>query len=1063
MAFNLFGFKFGKADSPPEKLQQKEITPNKGMVSFVVPQSDDGSIPIEAAGGFFGQYIDLDGTVRNDWELITRYREMAAHPEIEAAIDDILGEAIVHDENAQPIKVVLDNAEGIGETTKKKIAEEFDHLLKLLKFQEKGYDIFRHWYVDSRLAFHIMIDESKKDEGIQELRYIDPINLQKIKKYIKKPTDTGVEVITGIEEFFVYHKDGFRGNNTQGIKVNPDAIAFLTSGLFDTRNKRIVGYLHKAIKPLNLLKMMEDAIVIYRITRSPERRIFYVDTGNLPSQKAEQYVKDLMNRHRNKLVYDSSTGEVRDDKRHMSMIEDYWLPRKEGGKGTEITTLPGGCLSMDTKVSLLDGRDLSIKDIEIEMKSGKQLWTYSCHPTTGAIVPGLITWAGVTKESTQVMRITLDNGETIICTPDHKFPIYGKGFVCANSLEIDSSLIPLYKKSEIISKFKKSKYEQIFDNETKKWEYTHRLVGKSTKNIFVKDYTYDKNFADTKKDVIHHKDHNKFNNSPENLCYMNWDDHKKYHSDFGFSPESSRMGSSAAREKLNKMKEIDPKAYADWCNRIRDRMKNYWTRISPNLRKSISDSMSIGVKKYFDNLTLEQKFERGRISKINALKGSAITQHKLKNDPEFRKNFCLAKKNGWSKESKEKASVRTKERNLDLWNNPATATIIREKHKNQQKVIFDNFIISKIRDIVKNKTTHEVTINDVVDILNNTPECVSHLVQLNSNKSVPNWNGAFTSTILGRSIQYYGYKNWVDFRKKCSLHNHRITKIEYLPEPMQVGTLTIDDKELIHNYHTFALSCGVFTKNSNLSEIEDVKYFQKKLYKSLNVPITRLESEQKSFSIGKSTEITRDEVKFSKFITRLRTKFSDILYQLLRTQLILKKVISADEWEKIKDSIYFDFLKDSYFSEMKTSEVIEKKMETVTAIQPYIGMYYSKQWVKKNILRLNDEEIAQIDCEIEEERKEQELNMLRDAGMNADGSLPQDGTGMPPMSDTSMGPQQLGPTPTNKSQPPNPQGNESANETPVDMSVLDNPNNKKKKPVQSSLNKEEYKYLRPRL
>lgn len=498
----LFGIKLGKNKKPlsaDDNLKVKR--------SFVLPEMDDDSVTVESVGGFFGQYVDFDHTTRNDADLIYKYREMSMHPECESAIEDIVSEAIVTSDSEAPVKIILDNI-NYSEDVKKKITKEFNNVLNLLNFQTKGYEIFRRWYIDGKLVYHIIVDEKNPSQGILELRYVDPVNIQKVKQYKRELNEKGMRIITGVDEFYVYSKDGFRSGshmniNSSGastaLRISPDAISYVTSGLFDSRNRRTVGYLHQAIKPLNQLRMMEDAVVIYRLSRAPERRIFYIDVGNLPKQKAEQYVRDLMNKYKNRLVYNAETGEVRDEKRILNMMEDFWLPRREGGKGTEITNLPGA---------------------------------------------------------------------------------------------------------------------------------------------------------------------------------------------------------------------------------------------------------------------------------------------------------------------------------------------------------------------------------------------------------------------------------------------------------------------------------------QNLGELDDVKYFMKKLYMSLSVPYSRLETEQKSFSIGKSTEITRDEIKFSKFISRLRNKFSELFYNTLKTQLILKKIIKADDWEKIKDKIFFDYLKDTYFTELKENEVILERANVLNIIQPHIGKYYSEYWVMKNILGMNDAEIDEMKKQIEAENKE---------------------------------------------------------------------------------------------
>ena len=340
MAIKLFGFTISK-----EKETSEEETPKKSL-SFVPPDYDDGSIPIEV-GGYFGAVVDFDGTIKSDLELIRKYRDIALHPEVESAIADICNEAIVYNETLSTVKIDT-TALNQSKSIKDKVEAEFQEVLQLLNFSRRGYEIFRKWYIDSRLYYHIIIDEANKKKGIKELRPIDPTKIRKVRKINKKPLDKtdarGIKVVTSVEEFYVYNES--EPNSTalsmEGLKIQPDSICFVHSGLFDAYHKKIIGYLHKAIKALNQLRMIEDAVVIYRITRAPERRVFYVDVGNLPKQKAEEYVRGLMQRYRNKLMYDPNTGEVQDSRKHLSMLEDFWMPRREGGRGTEIQTLEGG-------------------------------------------------------------------------------------------------------------------------------------------------------------------------------------------------------------------------------------------------------------------------------------------------------------------------------------------------------------------------------------------------------------------------------------------------------------------------------------------------------------------------------------------------------------------------------------------------------------------------------------------------------------------------------------------------------------------------------------------------
>ena len=332
----LFGFKITRSKN--EKATSQD---------FTLPSVDDGSQTVIGGGGHIGHYLDIEGKIKDEADLIRRYREVAIQPECDQAIEDIVNEAIVSDEIEPPVRLNLDRVKTFSIDLKKKIQNEFDEVLRLLEFEEKGHDIFRRWYVDGRMFYHKVIDPQAPKNGIKELRYIDPRKIKKIREIKKKdgkmkmPGDAPDPM--EYKEYYVYNEKGVGGSmNTGGIRIHPDAIAFCPSGLVDQQKNVILSHLHKAIKPVNQLRMIEDSLVIYRISRAPERRIFKIDVGNLPKIKAEQYLKDVMNRYRNKLVYDASTGEIRDDRNYMSMLEDFWLPTREGGRGTDITTLPGG-------------------------------------------------------------------------------------------------------------------------------------------------------------------------------------------------------------------------------------------------------------------------------------------------------------------------------------------------------------------------------------------------------------------------------------------------------------------------------------------------------------------------------------------------------------------------------------------------------------------------------------------------------------------------------------------------------------------------------------------------
>jgi len=343
----IFGFEISRKK---DELRVKDVQ-KKSQASFVAPVEDDGTPIIQQSpggfisGGAYGSYVDMEGGIKNEVALIQRYRETSLVPECDIAIDDIVNECIVSDTQDRIVSLDLRDVE-LSDSIKDKMHNEFRTILSLMKFHQNSHELFRKWYVDGRIYFHKVVDSKRPQAGIQDLRNIDPMKIKKVRNVEKeKDTKTKIDIIKKVEEFYVFSDKGFnKGSANEGttVKIAPEAISYTTSGMLDYTKNVVIGYLHKALKTANQLSMMEDALVIYRISRAPERRIFYIDVGNLPKAKAEQYLADTMNKYRNKLVYNADTGEIKDDRRHMSMLEDFWLPRREGGRGTEITTLPGG-------------------------------------------------------------------------------------------------------------------------------------------------------------------------------------------------------------------------------------------------------------------------------------------------------------------------------------------------------------------------------------------------------------------------------------------------------------------------------------------------------------------------------------------------------------------------------------------------------------------------------------------------------------------------------------------------------------------------------------------------
>lgn len=973
MAFEIFGYEISKKkDKAPQAAVVTPVTPRDDGASIVY-SSDSGSYG--AAAGYYGYQFDLDGVVRNESQMINQYRTVACFPEVDGAIEAIVNDAVIIEQGRDPVSLNLDGLPKQYHPLRDTIREHFDHVLNVLNFNDNCHDIFKRWYIDGRLYYYVMIDPKNPKKGIVDLKYIDPRKIRKVIEY-QRENRNGIDVIVGQKSYYIFNDAGLQ-SAALGVKLSTDSIINVRSGLVDANTGEVISHLFKGIKPANQLKMMEDALVIYRITRAPERRVFYVDVGNLPGLKAEQYVNNVMNKFRNKVVYDAETGEVKNNRNYMSVCEDFFLPRREGGKATEIQTLPG-CLSMDTKVSLLDGRELSIREIENEIDGGKQLWTYSCHPETGKVVPGLITWAGVTQKSAKVMKLTLDNGETITCTPDHKFPIKDVGFVRADQLKVNDSLIPLYRRTQYIAKHKPNQtYEQVYDNETHEWQFTHRLVS-----------NYIDTNCDIKHPVIHHADFNRFNNDPTNLVKMTWDDHvrvhnenntlQKYWQDVKDRGEWEHVRAKHAEMTHQKWLALDEEERNRRISQLRSSCHEYWDSLSPEQYQQRCKNISDNINKYLASLTDEQREQRAAYCRINVAKAKRASLIALQ-DPIKQAQRVEKVKQWWDLDDhRQVRSTQNKERYANM--DPSKREALRLQnvaiHEEQQMLVIDDYIAKFVVDLCKNKTTHQMKASDIVAILNSNDEIVDRFRMLNKGKKTANWDGWFTvNNLKNLMCRYYGFETWKRFRHNAKYLNHRIVAIQWLDDPIEVGTLTIDIDEIYHNYHTFALSCGVFTKNSqNLSEIADIEYFQKKLYQSLNVPRQRLLNDN-VMSIGNPNEVTREELAFAKFIQRLRNRFNVLFKEALRIQLITTNCIRQSDWEKIRNCIYFEYQHDNYFEELKRIEVFNERMTQLQTADGFKGIYFSKEYIVRNILEMTQEEWE----EIQQQMKQEKIDEAREA------------------------------------------------------------------------------------
>jgi len=651
------------------------------------------------------------------------------------------------------------------------------------------------------------------------------------------------------------------------------------------------------------------------LVRAPERLVFKVDVGNMPVPKAEEYIKKLMQQYWTRKNFDSSQGRIGNVYDPQSMLDAYWFTKRGQSEGTTVEQLAGGCLDMNTKIPLLDGRTLSLVEMTKEYQEGKQNWVYSCNPENGHIVPGKVSWAGVTHKSAKVLKLTFDNQKELICTLDHKFPVIGKGKTEAKDLSVGDSIYPLNRQKQKISK-RTSEYEQVYQHDTKEWEYTHRVIANNLKiDTFISDKN---NIRNNKFTTIHHKNFNRFDNTPDNLCYMNYWDHLKMHS-------------------LSKTDIIK--------QNISDGVKEWYKTLTPNERYARGMVPVTAAHAAIKNMSDDQK----RIYKEKLRISSSKRFDKM---PGLKKQIADGAIKTWQNEE-----IRTKRiKSITAkWQDPA----YRKKMMKHRGL---NYTEESLRYLIDIMTKYNVkTYTDIIKYLSQNTNSKFNQQFIEDNKNIC-WKGKITENNLRCFIKHHGYESFKQFKDEIRVFNHRITKIEYLDEPIEVGTLTIDQNEDIHNYHTFATGCGVMTYNSNLGQLDDLMYFVKKLYKSLKVPVTRLDPAD-PFKDG--TEITREELRFAKFIIRIQGQIAQGFKQSFITHLQLREKDKNDPestsmWEKFKlreHHINVTFNPPSYFATMREQQIFDLKsnnFQKLTAAE-----LISNSFAQKYYLGLTDEQMAE--------------------------------------------------------------------------------------------------------
>lgn len=919
----------------------------------------DSSISIEndfgSSGASWGMNqihsISMDVAAKEENKLIGQYRELINIPEVDLCVEEITQEAVIFPKDGEnAVDVDLSNLDDkkYSPKIKKMMREEFKTVYDLLHFNRKGHDIFKRWLVDSRINYHKLIDNDNIADGIQALTFIDPRKIKKVQESNRTiDPNTRALVINDYKEFFYYNENGIKNldeerkraesnSGTSALNVyaqsaaqpinilTRDSVAYAPSGINDASGKMVVGYLHKVLKTANNLQLMEDSMLIYKLSRAPERRVFYIDTGNLPKAKAEQYVKGIADKYRTKVVYDAKSGEIKNDRKFNALTEDFWLPRS------------GGCFSMDTKISLLDGRQVELGQLAVEHNAGKQNWTYSVD-TNGHIVPGKITWAGVTQNNAEVIDVTLDNGEVITCTPEHKFILRNGKKVRADSLVNGSSLMPFNTRKKLIAG---KEYSQVMHNDSEKFEFEHRMVSR-----------YLDRYQD-KTEVIHHIDCNRYNNYPCNLRIMDKVEHLKLHSTMG----------AASWNNGN---------YEEHCKNLSIAGKKFFNTEEGQLRKKEISEFNKQSELVWEGLK-------------NARIGSLLARKNDKNilsEDEYKEKWC---KNRWTEEGQVKSNKSNRIRIINE-RNTLTKNEFSDKYgKASRDAMKKRHSTIKLDEVIK--IIESLVINDS-RVSNDT--ILEHLNMFNSKKALRKYlecNGYNSiSDVIVRNIS----KEYIVPKRlqHSNINNHKVVSVVIRKDLLDVGTLTIDGDNEFHDYHNFALSSGVFVMNSKGTEIstlpggqnsgdtEETEYFKDKLFNALGVPKARFEEQSSMFSGG--TQITRDEIRFSRLIERLRTSFNMLFEDILGTQLILKNIISPEDWIDIKNKIVYKYAEDNYFKEAVALERMQLIASLMQQYDMLTGKWVSKEFVYKNVAMFTEDEIREIKEQIANEEDTSQEKEIR--------------------------------------------------------------------------------------
>lgn len=862
----------------------------------------------------FTKFVEQSGKRTERYDT---YEEMDRYPEIHLALDIISTEIFVFDPITNSPFIFNTNGK-VPEASLAKIIKQFTNKLKLketlpfavrqsLKFGDSFYFIVKtkdNMIAGLRRIDNKDIDFIEYDEiGIEPLNYYiakKKIDEAQMGSYLQFLKYQNLELASQQATSSVASKDG----DEYYIIPRNLMVRFMNKG----ENSKFFpfgeSYLESIFPYWKKVSLLEDSLIIYRIVRAPERRVFYIDVGKAPAKIAEKVVsqtKDEIKRRRTAASQENQELGIASSFNPLSMQEDYFFAQRADGRGSRVETLPGACLALDTKIPLLDGREIMLSEIIDEWNNDKEKvnWVYSCNPLTGELAPGKITWAGVTRKNTKVLRITLDNGETVTCTPDHKFPIRDIGFVEAKDLIVGQSLIPFRKRFEPVIKGKTKEYEQVFDVSKNEWVFTHRLVSDYVRN----EYTY--SIESENKKTVHHRDFNRFNNSPENLVKMNNKDHRILHQDLtGFS-------------------------------------KEFWSEMTLEEYDTIRLKMSDGIAEKRKNPEFEMNYIKTQTT--HAYLGSSARLEKQNSDPEFKKEVysrsgsSLAKRIQTDKIYQSKLFQHLKD--------------IHEPWKNKE-TIYDRELLELVISIINdNEITHKKTI---LKLLSENDEFMTHFQEINA----PDGYGvdkrkldSFGNQHMDKLLEQFNYSGWKDFVSKVPVYNHKIVMIEVLDYGIDVGTITVDGNEEIHNYHTFALSGGIFTKNSNLGEIADVNYFYKKLIAGMRIPGSYFNTESPpTWNDGKVGSALAEEARFGKWLTEIRSQFLWD-FKILFLDFLKERGIN------LKDEDFDMQWKESI--NVAENQELEKMVQRQSVFTGFPMEQFSPQFLQRKVLGWSDEEIQE--------------------------------------------------------------------------------------------------------